>query len=150
MSDYTRTTRECTPQELHSPLAAAIARHCAAHDLGDIMSDYLICCETRNEQKKKPGFFARLTGGDSDTIHHTAVIVTPEWFIGARSGEKSGDVALTARRSDLEIKEYAMNHLVPDSGITTSGLMTGWTERGEMFWGLGSEPAAKKLRDVLL
>lgn len=150
MSDYRRTTRECTPGELHSPLAAAIEKHCAANNLGDITADYLVCCETRNEQKKKPGLFARLAGADSDTTHHTAVIVTPEWFIGARSGEKSGDVAVTARRGDLEIREYAMSHLVPDNGITTLGLMTGWTKRGEMFWGLGTEPAATKLRDVLL
>jgi hypothetical protein len=74
---------------------------------------------------------------------------TPEWFIGARSGEKSGDVAVTGRLSELEFREYAMGHLVPDTGITTSGMMTGWSKRGEMFWGLGDEPAARRLRETL-
>ena len=35
------------------------------------------------------------------------------------------------------------------NGTTLFNAISGWTKRGEMFWGLGVEPAARKLREAL-
>jgi hypothetical protein len=155
MSDYRRTTRECSVSALQPALRDAIQAHLAQYELGDLLSEALICAETRNELKAK-GIFAWLsaatTGADRDPAHYTAVIVTPQWFIGARAGSpgnRRGTYAVTARLRDLDVRDYSMGHLVEDEGFETFGLMTDMTERVDLFWGLGAEPAALRLRETL-
>jgi hypothetical protein len=142
MSDFNRTTRECAYNQLRPELLAAIQKHATEHELGDIESDAMICCETTSDRKK----------GGGDKVIYTAMLVTPRWLVWATSGDKQKPVAMSARLGEIEARDYEttpLYKLVQDSGINVLGISTGVAERGEIFIGLGKEPSAQHFRGVL-
>ena len=152
MGDYRRSTRECNFDRLQPEIVAALRVHAQRYELGDIEREALICCETTNERIKKPGFFDRLIGGDLDRVHVVGIIVTPRYLLWARSGAKYGVAVLSARLRECEVLDYANTpqaQLVPDTGLEVTAMYTGATHRGQTFIGLGPEPAAQNLRQVL-
>lgn len=56
MSDWKRTTKEVTLDGLHPELITAIRSHVEKYNLGDILSDALMCIQTDSEKINK-GFF---------------------------------------------------------------------------------------------
>ena len=155
-SPYHRTTRDCSLTDLRPELLAAIRAHVEERKLGDVEAQMLICCETTNEQRELKGLEklrARLLGPhDPDPVHYTGVVVTPAWLIWTTSGAKRGTVTLSARLRDVEIREFSARYAefgIEDSGIDVFGLIGYSAERGSVFIGLGREPAAEKLKDVL-
>ena len=55
MSDYTRSTRECTFDQLRPELRRAILEFARMGEIGSLADDILGCCETKSE-KKAGGF----------------------------------------------------------------------------------------------
>jgi hypothetical protein len=74
-----------------------------------------MCCETTSE-KKRAGALAALLGDNSDTILYTGMVVTPQWLIWARYGDKSGIRVSSAKLQDVEIRAYA-SMLAKDTGM---------------------------------
>jgi len=152
MGEWNRTTRECSLDQIHPEMAAAIQKHVETHNLGPILEEALICIETVSEKVKK-GIF----GGGGDRRVVTCAIVTPGWLVWAVSGEKSGTAALSASLRDLQVTDYAATagyRLLPDTGIELSGELTGRVgmhgeSRVSTFIGLGEEPAARKFLETL-
>lgn len=152
MGDYRRSTRECRFDHLRPEIIAALRDHAQRYELGDLEREALICCETTNERLKKPGLFDRLVGGDTDPVHVVGIVVTPRYLLWARSGAKYGVAVMSARLRECEVLDYANTpqaKLVPDTGLEVTAMYTGATQRGHTFIGLGSEPAAQNLRQVL-
>jgi hypothetical protein len=145
MSDYTRTTHECTPDSLRPELAAAIRKYIEQHELGDLESTVLICCETTSTKKKK-----RLFGGKPEVIL-TGAIVTPKWLIWAAGKENERLGVIAAKLRDVQVLDYEKSDfykLIPDTGLNIEGFPTA-DGIGSTFIGLGPEPAAQKFREVL-
>ena len=46
MSDYTRTTKECTVDQLHPQLFQAIREYFQTHKMGLLEDEIRLCCET--------------------------------------------------------------------------------------------------------
>ena len=152
MGDYRRSTRECHFEQLRPEIVAAIRDHVQRYELGDVERKALICCETINEKTKKSGLFGKLAGGDPDPVHYVGVVVTPRYLIWARSGAKYGDAVLSARLQECGVFDYANTpqaKLAPDTGLEVTAMLTGAIEREHSFIGLGPEPAAQNLRQVL-
>jgi hypothetical protein len=152
MSDYRRSTRECNFEQLRPEIVTALRDHAQRYELGEVDREALICCETINERIKKPGLLGRFIGGDTDPVHYVGVVVTPRYLMWARSSAKPGVAVLSARLRECEVLDYAHTpqaQLVPDTGLEVTAMYTGRTERGHTFIGLGPEPAAQNLRQVL-
>jgi len=146
MGDYLRTTRECKLDELEPKWVTAVLHHAETYQLGDITQAAPLCCETRSTKKKK-GLF----GGKPEVIV-TGIVVTTQWLIWAAGKEGDAPAVASARLRDIQVQDYeksAMYKLVQDSGLNIFGLHTDSPDPGSTFIGLGPEPAAQKLRNLL-
>ena len=146
MSEYQRHSRECTLETMPPALASALRSHAEKRALGDLFSQALICCETTSIREKKTLFKRQ----KEQTV--MVVLLTPHWLIWATQLEDKQPATLSARLLDLHVQDYEQSEvfkLVPDSGLTISGLRTGETAVGSAFLGLGPEPAAQKFREKL-
>jgi hypothetical protein len=152
MGDYRHSTRECNFDRLRPEIVTALREHIQRYELGDVERETLICCETINERTKKPGLFDKLTGGATDPVHYVGIVVTPRYLIWARTGAKYGVAVLSARLRECEVLDYANTpqaQLMPDTGLEVTAMFTGATRRGQTFIGLGPEPSAQNLRQIL-
>ena len=145
MSDWKRSTRELTFEQLPSDMRAEIQKHIELYDLGGILSDAVMCIQTNSEKIKK-GLF-----GSARPVHQCA-IVTPRWLVWAVSDAKSHTV-LSALLKDVVIQDYADTpfvKLVPDSGIQINGRFTDALENAGYFLGLEENAAGMKFKDVMI
>jgi len=146
MSDYLRTTRECKLDELQVKWMTAVLHHAETYQLGDITRAAQLCCETRSTRKKK-GLF-----GSKPEVIVTGIVITAQWLIWAAGKEGETPAVTSARLRDIQVQDYEkspMYKLVQDSGLNISGLRTDSPDPGSTFIGLGPEPAAQKLRNLL-
>lgn len=139
MSDWQRSTEGCSYGDLAPAVQLSIATYAEKHDLGDVGGAAIFCAVTSSARNK-------LFGKRSQT---TSIVVTPDLLVWTLS--ESGDVTtLAARRGEIEIKDFESD-VVDDSGIEVFGFVPlGASERGTAFIGLGPEPAAGRLREVLV
>ena len=147
MSDYHRTTRECAVSELRPELRQAIERHFQEHGLGDLASEILACCETTAEKKNTPQLLAWLQGG-LDTTVHTAMLLTPQWLIWVRSGDRSGLGLTAAQLTMIQVKPYR-SFLTGDTGIELAGYVGDSAKRMRGLIGTGDDPAAQKFCEAV-
>lgn len=146
MSDYQRSTRECTLDSMNPALATAVRQHIAAHQLGSVLGSTQFCGETTSTRQKK-GLFGRKT-----ETSHTGFLLAPPWLIWATVKEGEPAAILAARLRDIQVQDYErseMVKLVPDSGVNITGLRQSDAGVGTAFIGLGPEPAAQKFRELL-
>ena len=148
MSSFILTTRECPAGQLQPVLYRAIQDFSQAHAVGDLDSSVLFCCET-TASRPTPGSIAALLDGNPDTATHLAVIVTPEWLIWARTGDKTGLLAAGARLKGLQVKTFVSKHS-KNMELEVSAFLGDPREfvRGSLE--LGPEPAAQKFCEEVM
>lgn len=143
MGDYLRATRECPLENMRPALAAAIRAHLEKHGL---TASVAAACETTSTKQKK-GLF----GGKAEVIL-TGALLAPPWLIWASGKEGEAPAVLSVRLRDIQIVDYEkseLNKLMPDTGLTLTGLRTDGVELGSAFIGLGPESAAQQFRAAL-
>jgi len=146
MSDWKRSTREVTFDQLPTDLKTEIQKHIELYNLGDILSDTLICIQTDSEKAKK-GLF-----GSAEVVHQ-GVVLTPCWLLWAVSGTKTPAAALSALLSDIVVQDYANTpfaKMIPDSGIEVSGKLTDVADNGSAFISLEDNAVAKKFTKTVI
>ncbi len=146
MSEYQRSTRECTLDTMNPALATAVRQHIETHQLGTVLTNALFCGETTSTRQKK-GLFGR----KSETIH-TGFLLAPPWLIWATAKEGETAAVLAARLRDIQVQDYQrseMYKLMPDSGLNITGLRQSDEGVGTAFIGLGPEPAGQMFRERL-
>lgn len=148
MSEYQRSTRVCTLEELPAPLAQALWQRAQDQGIKDLAKDALFVCETTSTKIKRIGLIQRLLGGDPDKMHITGIVVTPSHIIWGHHGARRGTTVLSARRSEVQVTRFASN-LVPDSGLEVSGVISGFSERATAFMGVGEGAAANQLYQLI-
>lgn len=145
MSDWKRSTREVAFEQFSEDVKAEFRKHINLYNLGDVLSDALMCIETSSEKAKK-GFF-----GSAESVRQYAV-VTPRWLIWVVRDAKS-PTTLSALPKDVVIQDYAetpLEKLVPDSGIQVTGKFTDVSENASAFLGLEENAAAEKFKAVVI
>ena len=145
MSDWKRSTREVSFEQLAADMRSEIQKHIDLYNLGDILSDALMWIETNSEKAKK-GLF-----GSTQFVHQCAV-VTPRWLLWVVNDGKS-PAALSAMLNDVVIQDYADTpfvKMVPDSGIQINGKLTDVVENVSAFLGLEENAAGKKFKEVVI
>jgi hypothetical protein len=143
MSDYTRSTIECSVRQLRPELRRAIDEYFEKHTLGDAETEAVLCCETVSE-RKEPGWLASLFGEKMGPPIYTAMLLTATELIWAR-GELQSDITVTgADLKFIRAKPYA-SMFINDTGLQISGIIGSGTMSG--YIGMGPEPAAQKFCD---
>jgi hypothetical protein len=145
MSDYNRTTRECSVNQLHPELRQAIQRYFEEHQLGDVETETLLCCETLSE-KKNFGGLASLLKDELDTTIHTGMLLTSQWLIWVRKGDTPNTVVNAANLKEIQVKSYA-SMLAQDNGLEIFGYIGDSKGRIQGYVGMGAELAAQKFCD---
>jgi hypothetical protein len=147
MSDYDRSTRECVAGELRPELAQAIRSYFQDHDLGDVESEAILCCETTSQKKSAGRLQARLRD-DLDSTVHTALLLTPQWLIWVRSGDRSGLGLTAAQLTMIQARPYR-SLLTGDTGLEVFGYVGDSSHRLRGYIGMGPEPAAQKFCEAV-
>ena len=142
MSDYNRTTRECSVSQLHPELRQAIRRYFEEHELGDLEAETLMCCETLSEKKNISRLVSLLKGAEDTTIH-TGMLLTSQWLIWVRRGDQSGTLLTAANLKEIQARAFT-SILVKDTGLEIFGYIGDSKGKMRGYIGTGSELAAQK------
>jgi hypothetical protein len=146
MSGYKRTTRECTVTRVQPGLYQAIREYFQKHLLGDPETETHLCIETISQKRDSGGLFTfldPLLNGDLDTTSHLAMLLTSEWFIWARSGDRSGTVINGARFKMLRVKAYVARR-TKEMELEVSGFINNTKESVRGTLRMGPDLAAQK------
>jgi hypothetical protein len=147
MSNYHRTTRECPVSQLHPALLQSIQTYFLEHQLGDVETETSLCCETVSTKKSASGLPAWLDDAPDTTIY-MGILLTSQWLIWVRYGDKSGTMLSAANLKNIIVKTYS-SILSQDTGLDISGFPEGakGALRGRL--GMGSELTAQKFCDEI-
>ncbi len=147
MSNYKRFTRACTLEQLQPALRQALRDYFAKHNLTEIDTDIMMCCETTSERQAQSAL-AALLGEDRDQVYYTVALVTPNELVWAHSGDKSGVSVISAKLKEIRVKPYT-SLLVKDNGLEVNGFVGDAHAFVRGYIGLGAEPAAQKFLEVV-
>jgi hypothetical protein len=142
MSSYIRTTRECSVSQLHPGLSQAIQEYFQTHQLGDLDTGVLKCCETISE-KRNLGKLASFLDGNPDTTIRFALLLTADWLIWAGSGDRSGIIVTGARLFGLQVKTFVARR-TKYMQLELSGIIGDTKEYVRGILEMGPELAAQK------
>jgi hypothetical protein len=145
MSEYNRFTRECTLGQLRPELRQAIRAFFKEHELDEQSAGILACYETTSE-KKSTGKLVAWLNDQSDTTVHLGMLLTPDWLIWARSGDRSGTRLNAANLKEIRVKVYS-SRLTQDAGLEVSGYISSSKGRVKGYIGMESEAVAQKFCD---
>jgi hypothetical protein len=148
---YERTSRRIDSGQIDPALRTAIATHAQANQLGDVLGDAIVGCETRSVRLSRPGLLARVTGsGDPDTEHRSVALYTPGYLIIAITGVNRGTHVRSARLDGVSAGTSALAAQFGqvdggDSGVSVTGLWSGETRDAatSFYLGLGGDADGK-------
>jgi len=148
MFGYTRTTRICPVNQIHSSLSQGVRDFFQIHQLGDPDTDTLLCCETIS-RRDPPGQLVVWLDGNRDTEIHLAVLLTGEWLVWARHGDQTGMVVTGAKLQVIKVKAF-VRRSSKEMELEISGFMADTKEfvRGNLE--MGPEPAAQKFCEAVV
>ena len=145
MSDWKRTTKEVSLEDLPPEMVSAIDKHIEQYNLGPILSDTLMGIQTDSEKKKR-GLF-----GGSEKVTMGA-LGTPRWLVWSIvEGETT--TALSAQLINITVQDYAQTpfaKMVPDSGIQVSGIFTDASEPASAFISLDPSSVAERFKELMI
>jgi hypothetical protein len=142
MSATTRTTRICPPSQIHSSLAQSAQEFFQAHQLGDLETGTVLCCETIS-RRDPPGRLFAMLDGNPNLNTHLAILLTPDWLIWARHGDQTGTVVTGTKLQVIKVKIFVTRR-TKEFELEVSGFLLDNKEyvRGNLE--LGPDPAAEK------
>jgi hypothetical protein len=142
MSDYQRTTRECSVRQLRPELFQAVQDYFQEQRLGSLDAEVLMCCETLSK-KKNDNKLLSLLQGESDTTIHMGMLLTSERLIWVRSGDQSGTRLNAADLKEIHVRAYAPL-FAKDTGLEIYGYIEGFKSRVRGYIKMGAESATQK------
>jgi hypothetical protein len=145
MSNYQRSTRECPVTQLNPELLRAMREYFQTHNLGELETEVLACCETVSEKKAGSGLSNWLEPGLEATIF-TAIVLTARSLVWARTHEKTGSLVVGADLVNIRAKAH-YSFFSKDLGLEVTGLVENSKSNIHGIIGLGPEPAAQKFCD---
>ena len=152
MSSYTRTTRECHVNQIHHDLYQNIREYFQIHQLGDLDSGTLQCCETFSEKRDSGGiisFLAPLLESERDTTIHFVILMTADWLIWARRGDQSAPIVTGCQLKLIQAKVLISSHS-KEFKLQISGFVADSKEYIRGTLALGPEPAAQKFCEAVV
>ncbi len=142
MSEYIRTTRECSVNQLRPELLQPIQNYFQEQKLGSLEAETTICCETVS-RKKSTGKAVSWLSGKSDATIYTGMLLTPQWLVWVHHGDQSGILLNAASLKQIRAEFYT-SPLTKDVGLEISGYIGDAKARIRGTIGMGAGPAAQK------
>jgi hypothetical protein len=105
MSEYRRTTRLCTLDELRPELAEAVRAHAQQQQWTHFEAEVLACCETTTERLSTNPIDAWLNGSAAP-LTYLALIATPLRLIWASSSGSATANAASALYTEMRLKIF--------------------------------------------
>jgi len=143
MSDYNRTTRECPVGQLHPEIRQAVQKYFKEHELGNLETETLMCCETVSERKSSGTLSALLKDDTADTTIHMGMLFTSQLLIWVRKGDKSGVVLNAANLKEIQVR-ISTPLFMNDTGLEIIGYIQNSKARVRGFIATGEELAVQK------
>jgi len=134
--------------QLHPALYQAIRDYFQMQQLGDLETEVLMCCETVS-RKKDAGRLASWLEGESVATIHTAMLLTAQHLIWARSADDAGVVLTAANLKEIRVRAYA-SPLTRDAGLEVFGVIGDSKGRVRGYIGMGPEAAAQKFCEAVI
>jgi hypothetical protein len=128
--------------QLHPEVFLALRNYFQEQKLGDLETETVMCCETVS-RKKNMGRLASWLNATADTTVHVGILLTSQWLIWVRSGDKSGTLLSAANLSSISVSRYT-SILANDTGLEIIGYMEGAKAPIRGYIGMGPEVAAEK------
>jgi hypothetical protein len=147
MIGYTSTTRECSASQIHPSLYRLTKEFFQTHQLGDLDTETLECCETISE-KQNPGKLSSFLDGNPDSTIHLAILLTAEWLIWGRSGDRSDAIVTGTKLNLIRVKAFVTKR-TKDMQLEVSGFMTDSKEYVLGNLGMGPDLAAQKFCEAI-
>lgn len=146
MSEYTRTTRECSVSQLHPELLRAIQDYFREYELGDPESATSLCCETTSKKNaSKIGSWLR---GKLDTTIYTGMILTSQSLIWVHYGDKSGTLLNTANLNGIRARLHT-SLFTKDGGLEIEGYIGDANTRVRGYIAMATDSAAQKFCEAV-
>jgi hypothetical protein len=142
MSEYIRTTRECSISQFHPELRQALRKYFEEHELGDLQAEILMCCETVS-RKKNTGKSGSWLSDSPDTTIYTGTLLTSRFLFWAHYGDRSGTLVNGANLDEIRAEPYTAL-FTKDTGLDIVGYISGAKSRVHGRIGMGTELAAQK------
>jgi hypothetical protein len=142
MSEYIRTTRECSVSQLHPELLQAIRNYFQERKLGILEDEALACCETISTKKSASKLVSWLNDNPDTTIY-TGMLLTSQWLIWVHHGDQSGTLLNAADLREIQA-EFQPSSFTKGAGLKVVGYIEGAKDRVQGHLGMGSDPAAQK------
>lgn len=142
MSEYVRTTRECSVNQLHAELRQAIQKYFQEQKLGHLESETLMCCETISRRRTDSTTFAWLSS-KPDAVIYTGMLLTSQWLIWVHYGDVSGTLLNAANLSEIRAEFYTPL-FSKDAGLQIIGYIGDVKAGVRGYIGMGTDPAAQK------
>ncbi len=141
MSTYHRTTRECLASQLKPELLVAMRTFFQTHNLGEVESESLLCCETLS-QKTEASWLSSWLDGRADTEIYTGIVLTASSLIWVRMGDQSVVHTVGANLMNIRTRSQ-ISPFSKETRLEINGLVEGAKSiiRGSIA--LGPEPAAQ-------
>ena len=142
MSEYIRSTRECSVNQLQPELLQALQSYFQEHTLGNLQSDIVQCCETVSRRKNGRKPISWLDSGPDTTIY-TGLLLTSQWLIWVHHGDQSGTRVHAASLNEIHAEFYTP--LLPrDVGLRIVGFVGNDNTHIRGYIGMGKDQAAQK------
>ena len=145
MSDYTRSTIECSVRQLRPELRRALEEYFQKNTLGELEAETRLCCETVSE-KKEIGWLAALLGDKAEPLVYTAMLLTSTHLIWARSNQQTGAIVTCADLRFIRVKPFS-SLFITDTGLEISGILGNAKGMALGYVGMGPEPITQKFCD---
>jgi hypothetical protein len=145
MGDYTRSTRECSVNQVQPVLRRALEDYFQKNSFGEIEAETQLCCETISE-KKEIGRLAAFLGDKAGPLVYTAILLTATHLVWARGSAQTDVIVNAADLKYIHVKPFT-SLFITDTGLEISGPL-GNTKRMKLgYIGMGPEPITQKFTD---
>jgi hypothetical protein len=142
MANYQRSTRECSVTQLQPKLMGTIRDYFRIHELGELETETILCCETISE-KKETSWLESLFEPGADQRVYSAILLTGDALIWARAGARLGAHANGASLHYIRVNS-SISLFSKNNGLTIAGLIDKSPRIIRGTIALGPELAAQK------
>lgn len=149
MGDYNRSTKEIAFEDIPANVIKSVQTYIEKHDLGNILSNPVMCIVSTSEKIKK-GLFG---GGAGPKLLIQTVILTDFWLILADNVDQNALYIKSMQLRDITVEDYEKSQfykMIPDSGMNINGHFSDASEIGTIFLPLGKDDAGEKFKSVLI
>ncbi len=149
MGDYNRSTKEIAFGDIPANVIKSVQTYIEKHNLGDILSNPLMCIVSTSEKIKK-GLFG---GGPGPKLLVQTAILTDRWLILADNVDQNALYIKSMQLRDVTVEDYEKSSfykMIPDTGMNVNGRFTDASEMGSIFVPLGKDEAGEKFKVQLI